>query len=156
VRNSDRLQRLQGAYYLATGVWPLLSRRSFEAVTGPKHDFWLAKTVGAITTAVGASLIVGARPEPSAETRVLAIGTASAFAAIDVVYGLKRRISAVYLLDAGLQGAIIVAHVRRMINRNAVVGPRRLQEIPDTSLARLMRSTVGICSTRSEQCPGGP
>ena len=121
MRSSDRLQRLQGAYYLATGVWPLLSRRSFEAVTGPKHDFWLARTVGAITTAVGASLMIGSRPEPSTEARVLAIGTASAFAAIDVVYGLKRRISAVYLLDAGLQGAVIAAHLRRMIAANAAV-----------------------------------
>lgn len=29
---------LQGAYYLATGVWPLVSRRSFERVTGPRTD----------------------------------------------------------------------------------------------------------------------
>jgi hypothetical protein len=27
---------LQGTYFLATGIWPLVSRRTFERVTGPK------------------------------------------------------------------------------------------------------------------------
>ncbi len=28
-------------YYLGTGIWPLVQRRSFEAITGRKQDFWL-------------------------------------------------------------------------------------------------------------------
>jgi hypothetical protein len=39
---------LQGGYFLFTGIWPLVSRRTFEAVTGPKKDFWLAQTVGVL------------------------------------------------------------------------------------------------------------
>jgi hypothetical protein len=107
-----RLNQLQGAYYFLTGVWPLLNRRSFEAVTGPKQDFWLAQTVGAITAAVGVTLLDGARRSPTPETRILAIGTASGFAAIDLIYGARRRISAVYLLDAVLQAAFIAAQLR--------------------------------------------
>jgi hypothetical protein len=38
----------QGTYYAATGLWPILWMRSFEAVTGPKQDHWLVKTVGAL------------------------------------------------------------------------------------------------------------
>ncbi len=34
------------AFYVATGIWPVLSRRSFEAVTGPKREDWLVKTFG--------------------------------------------------------------------------------------------------------------
>ena len=46
----------QGAYYLGTGVAPFVSRRAFEAVTGPKKEWWLVETVGVLVTAVGAGL----------------------------------------------------------------------------------------------------
>src|SRR5215213_7149555 len=41
-----RLARLQAIFYIVSGVWPFVSIRSFEAVTGPKVDRWLVKTVG--------------------------------------------------------------------------------------------------------------
>src|SRR5687767_15962642 len=47
---------LQAVYYLGTGVWPLLHRRSFERLTGKKTDFWLAQTVGVTVMAIGAAL----------------------------------------------------------------------------------------------------
>jgi hypothetical protein len=43
----------QAAYYLMTGLWPLFHRRSFEAVTGPKTDYWLVRTVGVLVAAIG-------------------------------------------------------------------------------------------------------
>ena len=30
--------RVQGSYYLVTGLWPLVHLASFEAITGPKVD----------------------------------------------------------------------------------------------------------------------
>jgi hypothetical protein len=36
----------QGAFYLSSGVWPLISMRTFERITGPKTDKWLVKTGG--------------------------------------------------------------------------------------------------------------
>ena len=42
------LAMIQGAYFLATGIWPLLHLASFMRVTGPKTDRWLVKTVGAL------------------------------------------------------------------------------------------------------------
>jgi hypothetical protein len=98
----------QGAYYVATGLWPILHMRSFEAVTGPKRDHWLVKTVGAVITAVGASLLVGARRgRPSAETIALAGGSAAALGAIDVVYAAKGTISPIYLVDAAAEAALV-------------------------------------------------
>lgn len=44
------------AYYVCTGLWSILHRRSFEAVSGPKREYWLVRTVGALATAVGAAL----------------------------------------------------------------------------------------------------
>src|SRR5688500_905278 len=52
---------LHGLYFLATGVWPLLSRRSFERVTGPKADFWLAQTVGILVAGVGSTILQAKR-----------------------------------------------------------------------------------------------
>ena len=43
----------QGIFYVATGVWPIVHLRSFEAVTGPKLEGWLVKTVGALIAVVG-------------------------------------------------------------------------------------------------------
>ncbi len=51
----------QGAYYLLTGVWPLINMDSFERVTGAKTDKWLVKTVGVLVAAIGGSLMVAAR-----------------------------------------------------------------------------------------------
>jgi hypothetical protein len=94
----------QGGYFLVTGVWPLLHMRSFEAVTGPKRDRWLVKTVGSVIAVVGGVLLDAARRERIDRSAArLAIGTAAALTAIDVVYVAKRRISRVYLLDAAAE-----------------------------------------------------
>lgn len=91
----------QGAFYLATGAWPLLHMNSFEAVTGPKRDRWLVKTVGALVAVTGALLSAGAvRGRVSADLVGLAAGEAAALTGIDIVYVAKGRISKVYLLDA--------------------------------------------------------
>ncbi|HSK10389.1 MAG TPA: hypothetical protein VK911_12495 [Vicinamibacterales bacterium] len=105
-----RLLAAQGGFYLAAGVWPLLDRASFEKVTGPKTDFWLVRTVGALIAVTGASLIVAARRRwASEEAKVLAAGSAAALATVDVVYSRKGRISPVYLLDAAVELALLGA-----------------------------------------------
>jgi hypothetical protein len=99
---------IQGLYYVATGVWPVLHRQSFEAVSGRKHDFWLAETVGLVTAAVGLSLCQASRSKtPSPEAKLLALTAAAGFAAIDLRYGLTRRIPPAYLLDGLAQLAFI-------------------------------------------------
>src|SRR3954467_11691136 len=91
----------QGLYYAATGVWPLLSMRTFEAVTGPKTDKWLVKTVGLLVLAVAIALSVGAwRRNVHLELGILAISSCLFLAAIDAVYVAKRVIAKVYLVDA--------------------------------------------------------
>jgi hypothetical protein len=47
---------LHAGYLVATGVWPLLHRKSFEALTGRKKDFWLVRTVGGLAGACGLTL----------------------------------------------------------------------------------------------------
>jgi hypothetical protein len=56
-----RLATIQGAYYLLTGLWPLAHLRSFQAVTGPKLEPWLVKTVGVLAAAIGFTLVRSGR-----------------------------------------------------------------------------------------------
>jgi hypothetical protein len=51
-----RAATLQAAYFLVTGLWPIVSRPTFEAVTGPKTDYWLVRTVGALASVIGTTL----------------------------------------------------------------------------------------------------
>jgi hypothetical protein len=93
----------QAVYYLTTGIWPLASRRTFESITGPKRDFWLVQTVGALIGVTGASLALAARDSRAVEEasiKTLAIGSALSLAAVDVAFVAKRCISPIYLLDA--------------------------------------------------------
>jgi hypothetical protein len=108
-----RLARVQALFYIVTGVWPFLSMRSFEAVTGPKVDRWLVKTVGALVAVIGGALALASRRRQLAPEIVLAAaGSAAALAAIDTVYVAKRRIPPVYLLDAVAELALVAGWVR--------------------------------------------
>ena len=103
-----RVPVLQGVYFLLTGVWPLISMRSFEAVTGPKVDRWLVKTVGVLIAVIGASLLADAR-RPSRGATVLGAGSAAALGGVDVIYAHANM--STDLIDAavknGAKGLVI-------------------------------------------------
>jgi hypothetical protein len=100
----------QGAYFAASGVWPLFSPGSFQWITGPKTDIWLVKTAGVLVSVIGTTLAVaGARNNVSTEVRLLAVGSAAGLTAIDVAYVRAGRISRIYLLDAAAEVALIAA-----------------------------------------------
>lgn len=100
----------QGAFYAVTGTWPLLSMRTFLAVTGPKTDLWLVKTVGALLVVIGLTLgLDGLGKRVSPGTLLLGTGSALGLGAIDVVYVHRRQISRVYLLDALAELALLAA-----------------------------------------------
>ncbi len=103
-----RVALVQGAYYIVSGLWPIVSLRTFEWVTGPKTDGWLVKMVGLLAVVIGGVLVRGAmRGEPP--DAALGVGSAAAFAAIDVAYAGRGRISPIYLADAAAEAALIGA-----------------------------------------------
>ena len=101
---------LQAGFYVGTGVWPLLHRRSFERVTGPKADFWLAQTVGLTVAAIGIGLAqaVSRKRGVPAELRTVAATTAAGLALVDVSFVARGRISKIYLVDAAAEVALVV------------------------------------------------
>lgn len=102
----------QGVFYAATGLWALVDLDSFMAVTGPKTDRWLVKTVGVLVTVIGGVLLFAwRRGRVPLEVVVLAVGSAVSLAAIDVIYVSNGTIRSVYLLDAAVEVALALAWV---------------------------------------------
>ncbi len=111
--NSAKLTRTYGIFLAAAGLWPVAHMRSFEAVTGPKADRWLVKTVGLLLASIGGTLLAGSRgARPPRELLGLGLTTALSLGAIDLYYGLRGRISRIYLLDGLLQGVAATGFAR--------------------------------------------
>lgn len=110
---------LQGSYYLLTGVWPLVSIRTFQLVTGPKTDHlptgreadhWLVMTAGVLITSIALPLVVCAwRGRALVEVIILAMAAACGLTCIDVIYVSRGVIEPVYLVDAAVQIPLIAA-----------------------------------------------
>jgi hypothetical protein len=93
-----------------TGVWPIVHRRSFEAVTGRKREGWLVQTVGALVAVVGGVIGSAAiRDAITPEIVGLATASAAALATVDLVFVSRRRISPIYLADACVEGLLVAA-----------------------------------------------
>lgn len=100
------LARAHGLYNVLNGLWPLLHMASFEAVSGPKADRWLVRTVAGLLVTVGAAqLAAGSSPAALRQARLLGIGTAGTLGTISLLYGARGRISRIYLWDVPVEGA---------------------------------------------------
>jgi hypothetical protein len=110
----QRVLSAMAAYYITTGLWPLLHLRSFEMLTGPKTDRWLVHMVGGLALTNGIVIGTGARRErDSLQTTALAVLSATAFAAIDVIYVARGRIRPIYLADAVVEMAFVAGLILR-------------------------------------------
>jgi hypothetical protein len=111
--NRRKVLAAQGAYYAATGVIPFVTRRGFEAVTGPKSEWWLVQTVSVLVTAVGGGLIGAAKSgRDTPEVVGIAAGCAAGLGALDAYYAGKGRIAPTYFADAAVQAALLAALAR--------------------------------------------
>jgi hypothetical protein len=131
-REVSRLARLlafaQGFYYGLTGLWAIVHRDSFEAVTGPKVDYWLVVTVSLQICAVAAALLVAAvGNQISTGIRVLGLASAFGFVVVDTVYPLLGRISLIYMGDAVPQAVFVVIWLF-VFKRREAHGANRRQE----------------------------
>jgi hypothetical protein len=108
-----KLAVAQGVFMVATGLWPLLSYRTFELASGPKKEPWLVKTVGLLLASWGLVLIRERRRERASLT-TLGRTPALVLAGVDIWYaGVRRTISPAYLLDAAIELALVAAWSRR-------------------------------------------
>lgn len=95
------LMWLHGLYFILPSIWPFVHMPSFLAVTGPKTDLWLVKTVAVLLLVIGTVLITAAiRKEYQFSLGVLAVSSAAGMAVIDIYYATNDVIWDTYLLDA--------------------------------------------------------
>ena len=117
----------QGAFYVATGLWPLVSMRTFELASGPKVEKWLVKTMGAIIAAIGGALLL----QPARVARPLGALAAGVLGTCDVVYAAKGRIARTYLLDAAVEAGLVAAWAVAMPPRpGSIATPERADNGP--------------------------
>ena len=102
--------RVQGIYFLITGIWPFLSRATFEAVTGPKLDYWLVLTVGGLIAAAGVVLLAAARERRIVrEIALLGVLLPLVLALLDFYAVPQPRTSRAYWADAVVELALVAA-----------------------------------------------
>lgn len=112
---------VQGAYYVATGLWPVLHLRSFEAVTGRKKHGWLIRALGGAIAAVGAALLSNEFAAPHRAPR-LGLGAAVALGVAGMFLVATRRGSPAYIADAAVEAGFAAAWLAAE-RRRLEVGP---------------------------------
>jgi glycine/D-amino acid oxidase-like deaminating enzyme/nitrite reductase/ring-hydroxylating ferredoxin subunit len=115
----------QGAYYVVTGLWPVLHLRSFEAVTGRKRTGWLIRGLGGAIAAIGAALLTGRAGRPR-RARRMGFGTAAALAFAGVYLTASRRGTRAYLAEAAVEAGFAAAWLlasRHRVNASRLLGP---------------------------------
>jgi hypothetical protein len=96
--------RLQGWYYLAGGLWPLIHYSSFEAITGPKPDRFVTEAAS-----IGSAILLNLGGQDEARRR-LAVLTGLATVALDLRH--RRSIRHVYLVDAAIEALLTTLTIR--------------------------------------------
>src|SRR5437763_10359912 len=85
---------IQGVYTLLTALWGLVDIDSFMAVTGPKTDIWLVKTVSVLLLPVVLVLFSGLQERMPLWPVAFCGGlTALGLACVEYYYAAERRIS---------------------------------------------------------------
>jgi hypothetical protein len=115
MRSTD-VTRLQGMYYVVTGILPLVHFGLFEVLTGHKRDRWLVRTVGLLAAAIGLTLV--RRPRSSADLADLSAG---AFAVADLM-AIRAGQLPTYLADVGVEAGFVA--LRRVSGRSSSRSPR--------------------------------
>jgi hypothetical protein len=98
----------QGAYFLATGLWPLLHMDSFEAMTCSRMDKWLVRTIGVMVGVTGGVLLrAAARNRVTPEVSALGVAASASLGSIDTFYAIRGYASRIYLADSAVHGAFV-------------------------------------------------
>jgi hypothetical protein len=118
-----RLVWIQAAYFFITALWPIVDIASFMAVTGPKTDVWLVKTVGALLIPVSLTMALYLLIRTADARFVIILGLTSsiAFLTIDLYYSLTGVISKIYLADAVVQLGLLISWIFVIVGKRDIV-----------------------------------
>lgn len=129
------LAGVQGAFLVVAGLWPIVHLRSFAAVTGPKPEGWLVKTVGALIAVAGGALVHAARrDEVTPPLALLGAGISATLGGAAGWYAAKGRIAPIYFADTVVESAFVAAWA--LSERHAGGRGRGLPAVAERSSAR--------------------
>ena len=100
---------LHGLYLLFGGVWPLVHLKSFEAVTGPKLDEFLVRTVALLLILVGSILLGQRRTAVERSAVQLAMGTSFILGTVALVSAAGGWVWKVYFIDGTIHLLFVLA-----------------------------------------------
>jgi hypothetical protein len=95
-----------GLYVFVTGIWPVIFLQGFMAVTGPKTDTWLVRTMGAVFACIGVALFFSGR-EFYSPSIILSVSLSTVLTCIDIFYVYTGVIPKIYLADAAAEGLFL-------------------------------------------------
>lgn len=114
---SRYVARIHGTYFLVGGAWPLISLDTFEAVTGPKHDDWLVRSVALLLVVAGIILFTQPKRYIERSAVTLAIGTSFSLGCVAMISSAGGWISSVYFLDGTMHLLFAAAWVMLVLRK---------------------------------------
>jgi hypothetical protein len=95
---------IQCSYFFTMALWPIVDIESVVAITGPRTDIWLVKTVASLQMAISLTmaLCIFIRPDRRL-TFPLGIITALAFILVDLYSVMTGVTLKIYLADAAIE-----------------------------------------------------
>lgn len=112
--NYNIISYVQILYFLLTAAWPFVHLESFLAVTGPKTDLWLVKTVALLLLPYILLIVYIEKIKNSPFIMLSIILGSLGLAGIDLYYYVKGIIRWVYLIDFALELIFIIYWAYRM------------------------------------------
>ena len=117
------MAEVHGALNIVGGAWPLVHRRSFEAVFGPKHDRWLMYTVAGLLVSVGYAQVRAGTTGCWEHGRRIGVATSATLLAVDLIYVRRGVLRKTYLLDAAMEAGLLAGWA--CVPRPSAVGAAR-------------------------------
>lgn len=104
---SHGIRRVQGAYYVASGLWPVLAVQHYMDATGQESHASVARTLGGVVAAFGLALACDVLPEKTA--RRLSVASALLLGAGAAYFAARGKGVPVNVTDGALQVAFAIS-----------------------------------------------
>ncbi len=98
---TSTIRRVQGAYYVATGLWPVVAVHHYMDATGQEGHAWAARALGGAVAALGLALVLDVLPDRHA--RRASIGTSVLLAAGAAYFVARGKGVPVNATDGAIQ-----------------------------------------------------
>lgn len=101
--------KLQGAYYMLAGLWPLVAPDHFMSFTGARAELWLAQMLGALMAAAGIVLWQGTQQRCiNASVPLLGVLVAMGLLGAELNYVSEQTLARSYLMEGVAEFAFLI------------------------------------------------